>query len=566
MIDTSRIRSGFDVEFQLGRRWFLTALNGLAERGVLIPPGTIPFLADDAVIEVTDVEIIFDVPGQDLQIEILIGNILPVPFQASIGLSDDGSELILVDSLTSNMTRVPFGVLSGLAGPPQLVKLPGDDAHENVFVLLANLDLRVSAQSADPLPAGEHVARGDADNAMAFLPTDKAVALGVASATLDRFANDIWHNQLTDNNGNHPFPDADNPQGDWRSVSMRMNNGRIRVVLRAVAEVDTPLIDIIPDPDITVTVDLTPTVVAGRLNFQIDVDTNIDFGLLGDLLAGLVGGIIGFVIGLFTGNPIGGAITGAAVGVIVLEVGEYIAGEVIEREIRARINGEPLTQFFACRNDLVQLATVRDQGQGLNLGFLDALPTSIPIHVDEPDLLYERTVLVTNNFDDITSNTAGFAAEGLTGVGESYLPKNAALVDKAMNGDQLAELVYRRPNDDEQVLAIDDVLERADSDAIPDPFTLREPGNDDVRYRKQNGRIPVVCLHPTAIHRDNSVVTAIRFESGLELDVPNTIRLQDSGVLVLPGLQLIHPSSGRPYYRAAPDGDPDNNFESLPEF
>ena len=35
---------------------------------------------------------------------------------------------------------------------------------------------------------------------------------------------------------------------------------------------------------------------------------------------------------------------------------------------------------------------------------------------------------------------------------------------------------------------------------------------------------------------------------------------------MLEGYQLVNPSNGEPYFRAAPDGDPDNNFESLPQF
>lgn len=172
---------------------------------------------------------------------------------------------------------------------------------------------------------------------------------------------------------------------------------------------------------------------------------------------------------------------------------------------------------------------------------------------------------MTNDVDEVTADADVFAVAGLSAVIESYLPRNATITDKAMDGAKLTALVYRKSNDDEHAVTIDDVPERAGSDAIPDPFVLHEVG-DDVRYRKQNGRLPVMCLQPTAIHRENTIVTAIRFASRLELDTLDTIRLQDAGVLVLPGLQLIHPSNGRPYYRSAPDGDPDNNVESLPTF
>ncbi len=62
------------------------------------------------------------------------------------------------------------------------------------------------------------------------------------------------------------------------------------------------------------------------------------------------------------------------------------------------------------------------------------------------------------------------------------------------------------------------------------------------------------------------MVTDIRFTTGLELTVPEAVMLQDSGVLVLPRLQLIHPSNARPYFRSRPDNFRDNNFEGLPRF
>jgi hypothetical protein len=89
---------------------------------------------------------------------------------------------------------------------------------------------------------------------------------------------------------------------------------------------------------------------------------------------------------------------------------------------------------------------------------------------------------------------------------------------------------------------------------------------DDIETALRGGRLPVVCLRPEAIRRDGNVITDIRFTTGLELTVPETVMLQDAGVLVLPGLQLIHPANAPPYYRAEPDSSTSNNFEELPEF
>lgn len=566
MIDTNRIRSGFDVEFQLGSGWFLTALNGLAERGVLIPPGSIPFIADDATFEVTGVEIIFDPPGRDLRIEILISDLLPITVFASISLNDDGTELILENSVTDEPTVVPFGVLDGLAGTPELVKLNGNNDHEAAMALLANLNLRASPQGGPPLPPDEHFPRGNSANAISFLPLGQDVAIGIPSETLPRFANDIWHTQLTEEDGSHPFPSADDDQGEWQSVSMSINNGRIRVRLQAKAKIDTPLIDIIPDPDIEITVDLIPLINNGVLTFELVADADIDFGLLGDLLAAVVGGLIGFVIGLFTGNPIGGAIAGAAIGIIVLEVGEVIVGNIIAREIQAQLDGQPLTQFYNCVNNVLNLATVPDQGQGLNLGFLDALPTAVPIFSDHPDVLHERFILVTSQFNSFTLDNNGFGLEATSSTEDRFIPVDASIVDQTTAADQLTTLIYRTSDNSEHELPISDVLNRAASDNIPEPLNFLDNNQDDLIVRKEEGRLPVACLHPVAIRREETIITEIQFSTGLQLKTADTIMLQDAGALILPNLQLIHPVDGNPYYRAAPNDTEEDNFENLPEF
>jgi hypothetical protein len=106
---------------------------------------------------------------------------------------------------------------------------------------------------------------------------------------------------------------------------------------------------------------------------------------------------------------------------------------------------------------------------------------------------------------------------------------------------------------------------RAADDELTPPLRLVPvPSGADILLR--GGRLPVVCLSPVAVRRGDTVVTDIRFGTGLELAVPERVELQDGGVLVLPGLQLIHPVNAEPYYRSAPDDTTENNFENLPPF
>ncbi|HSM58315.1 MAG TPA: hypothetical protein VK879_19330, partial [Candidatus Sulfomarinibacteraceae bacterium] len=312
--------------------------------------------------------------------------------------------------------------------------------------------------------------------------------------------------------------------------------------------------------------DLIPHIDDGVLTFELLTDANIDFGILGNLLAGLLGGIIGFVIGLFTGNPIGGAIAGATLAIVTLQVAEAFIGNTITREIQAEINGKRLPQFFKCNNNVVNLATVKDQGQGLNLGFLDTLPKPIPIYTDRPDPLHERAVIIKTLFNDCTLNSSGFGLEGSSITEERYLPRDASIVRQTSVDGELAALIYKASNGVEHEISVDDVLARAAADEVPEPLNVIDSHEDELVERKLEGQLPVACMHPVAIRREETIITAIRFDTGLELKTADTIRLQDAGALILPGLQLIHPVNANPYYRAPPNETEEDNFENLPEF
>src|SRR3990170_5767856 len=110
-MNTTRISSGFDVELQLGAKWFRTALDLLNEHKLLGPPG-LPIV-------ILDVQITFE-PGWDLQIDVLG---LDDPVFAKVELSADGSSMTFTTSLPLvPPTTIPFSVLQNLSGVPVLVK------------------------------------------------------------------------------------------------------------------------------------------------------------------------------------------------------------------------------------------------------------------------------------------------------------------------------------------------------------------------------------------------------------------------------------------------------------
>jgi hypothetical protein len=73
-------------------------------------------------------------------------------------------------------------------------------------------------------------------------------------------------------------------------------------------------------------------------------------------------------------------------------------------------------------------------------------------------------------------------------------------------------------------------------------------------------------LIPTHIRRKDTVITRIKFDTGLELNTSDAVLLQDNAGVYLKGLQLIHPKNYNPYFRAPANKTEADNFEELSEF
>jgi hypothetical protein len=126
-------------------------------------------------------------------------------------------------------------------------------------------------------------------------------------------------------------------------------------------------------------------------------------------------------------------------------------------------------------------------------------------------------------------------------------------------------LTYRAKDGSIVDIPVEEVLERMSEAELAAPVKLSAlPAEAD--FRTLEGRLPTVCLSAEAIRREETIVTDIQFSSGVDLKVPDSIRLQDAGALIVRGLQLIHPENYNAYYRAFADGSTENNFESLPSF
>ena len=565
-MDTARITSGFDVEFQLGANWFRRAIELLVDEGV-IDAGGLPII-------ITGIAVILD-PDWDLQVD-LAGR--PAPVRVRVELSDDGTELTLTtDHPLIPPQVVPFGALQGLAEPPTSVKLQGDAQHQNAIAFLANLDIHAEPQNGDPLPDGQVFERGDPSAAQSFLELGQDVAIGLGAETIQRFANDIWHGTLRSDDGSHPLPDDENERGSWSRVTGRTTaGGAIQFVLEGDIPLDSPLIDVVPDPHVEITLTLRVSIDQGNLTFEIDTDTDVDTGLLGNLFGGLVGAaaaaIIGLVVGLFTGGLLIGFLIGAGVGfvvgVIAIEVAEYVVEGIVQRGITARIDGRPVPDVLCCEGGVVQIASPSGDDDGFDLAVLDSLPSSISIHRAHPadELLYRQNLVLKTDYDDVTIDGDGFAAGGTSGTLEIFEPEAVTVASFDYDGaGDLVAITYRREDGQTQSVPIGDVFDRIGGRSIQPPFGLvARPDEADLHL--PTGQLATVCMTPTRIRRRDTVIQELEFANGARLRVADAVALQDAGAIVLPGYQLIHPRNANPYFRAPADPSTSNNLESLPTY
>ncbi|MBN1387628.1 MAG: DUF3892 domain-containing protein [Bacteroidales bacterium] len=545
MIETSRIQSGFDAELLLGGKWFLTAIHALNENDAIdIPDG----------ITINDITVNND-PDWDLD---LITNFGPVKARLTI----EDNQFRLVTNIGDIDFKIDMPNFGQLADTPVLNKVFGNDDYENAMALLFNLDIRACPQDQEPKPTGEHYPRGNADDAVSFLPNGQHVALGIARESFKRFANNIWHTELRDVDGSHPLPmPGEEKKGDWKKVKVSVNKKRIKFTL----EGEVP-IDFWPDADVSLEIELKPRLVKGKLTFSIDTDLDVDTGFWGDLLAFTIGALLGLLIGFLTGGLL---ILVPALGlraVIVLEVGEFIAGEVIERRILAKDEDGNIISGLSCDEKIVKLTHPEPSDDSISIGVLDTIPTSIPVHIDEDDPLFNRMITVKAIFDEIELEGDGLAVAGKTEASELFQINVARIEESIYAGDELKQLKYKIPGDNNEILVdVEDIYERLNSNELQPPLKLSSHIENPI-YQIPSGKLCCACLQPTHIRRKDTVITRIKFDTGLELNTQDAVNLQDSGGIYLKGLQLIHPKDGKPYFRAPANDSTDDNLESLPEF
>ncbi|MGQ1787237.1 DUF3892 domain-containing protein [Saccharicrinis sp. GN24d3] len=546
MIDTGRIQSGFDAELMLGKGWLLLAIQTLSSNGVIdLPLG----------ITITDVTIIDD-PEWNLE---LATNIENFSVHAKMHIVDDA---FVIETDIGISFQIDIPKLGDLADTPTLKRAISDNnLYENAMALLFNLDIRATPQDQEPLPVGQHLARGSEDKVVSFLPVGQHVALGVARESLDRFANNIWHTELRDVDGSHPLPrPGEDKKGHWNKVAVSLNRDRIKFTLKG----EVP-IDLWPDADVSLEMKLKPNLVGGKLTFEMDTDLDVDTGFWGDVLGFTIGALTGFLIGIFTGGLILIPSLGLEA-VIVLEIGEYAVGEVIERRILAKDTDGHMISGLICNNNILHFAYPTPSEDGFSVGMLDAIPSSIPIYIDKNDPLFNRIISIKSVFDEIELDNNGLAVAGTAESFDLFEVQPAILEEAIYDGDTLKQLRYHGTVSSEDiVLSLEDVLERLGENELKPPLRSKVQIYNPV-LQVPAGKLCCPCLKPVQIHRENTIITRIRFDTGLELNTQDAVFLQDHAGVYVKGLQLIHPKNGNPYFRAPANYTTEDNFESLPTF
>lgn len=543
MLDTSRIQSGFDAELQLGGPWFLTAIQG----AIKLPGG----------ISITNVDVIDD-PHWHLEMQT---NSDDLTIKAKVEIKDN--KIVFTTDFHDYSFEIDMPNFDGLDGTPELARVIGSGGFENAMSLLFNFEIHAVAQ--DQNPDKVHLGRGNKDYAVSFLPSGQHIAFGLARETFKRFANHIWHAMLRAPDGSHPLPPLPGDmQGEWEKVKVSVTKERIKYTLEG-----TVPIDLWPDPQVTAEIELKPKLENGELGLSSDVDLDADTGFWGAVLGFTAFALFGFLLNQFTGGLVMIPQLGG-LEIIFLEVVLYWVAEKEEPRIKSMIvvkdsSGHQLT-YQTCDEKIIKLAFPKDPDPFIIDLLLENVNTAIPVSSDTGDPLFTRSVALSAYYDEITLDGTGLAVAGKSGHAELLQPQVATLVESIYEQDDLKELKYTVPSSGNEVtLDLGEVLDRLAENELRPPVKT-ESVLADPELVIPSGKICCPCLIPTHIRRKDTVITRIKFDTGLELNTSDAVRLQDNAGVYLKGLQLIHPSNANPYFRSPPNETKVDNLEELPEF
>lgn len=558
MIDNTRIKSGYDVEVLLGADYFLTIFQAAHEAGQI--PASFQVAQGDQLITVTvarphDAAIL---QGDDANLELTMGLTIELPDAAEPINIDAGVEFLISFSKETgvSISFVRFdssirGTLVSFVGEEKVLELeeslrassdktlqvdfseaeqlvqrvlPGqvEPAIQPAIALYLNLNLKVASQ--DGPPESEFIERGNADLGVSFLVKDRAYAIGVSPQTFERFANDAFHGFFQEGENSHPLLQDGKPVGEYKSIRMEpKDDGFVRITVRFRGFVKH-----FPDAPVKVEFNLRSSIVDGRLHFDVELENfDADAGLLGDVIAYLCGGALA-VIALAILGP------GAVVLMPILQSGAIVGIEIIANRKGDENEGTAAEGGDDIRADVSSA--------------FSAFPTRVELFVDKRDQFFTRHLFLQCRFQDVVINKEGMSMSGRT------------FIDRTTFFPQTDIKSRSRGTDADSRLGISTLTYRL-HDFINVTLTMAE-----VFRRISKNEIARVDLEPTNTRRSDTIVTDIKFESGVDFSVAEIIALDDERIIRLPGYQIIDPKGANVYVRSAPDKRKQNNLEELPTF
>ncbi len=529
----SRIKSGFDVEVNIGVKYIERIIEGAYKSGQI--PSIISFKNKAKTEKIyinkpTKARIVFPKDKKsDLEVTVPIRyKVFKIEAKIYLKLNflADGIQLkyIKLDSKTIKLLefiervgqikdlvkkvntklkealnkKFKIDFLSQSVDQFKFVKVRGYKQFQSTFVLLVNLKLKINPQNKSP--ERKYIPRGNSKKVQSILLEERYFYVGINKKTFTYFSNHAWH-QLgvkTNNKITHPLIVDKVNKGEIKSISIKPKENFIEIDFRILYNIDWWA-----DADVKAVFKLKPKIKNQRIDSEMKlVHFDADTGLLGDLFAFFLLGIPG---------------------IVTLEILENVLAssnaDTVENSAKANLNSA-----------------------------LSAFPNNIELFTLNTDEFYKTKYDVQHIFNSITCTTEGLSFGGNSKIIKYFTPNESTIIDKT-----------RKKVGKKTIL--DTLIYKTIKTKKIRSFKIKEV----FKNRKEN-KLPLVKLKATKINRNRGVVTHIQFNSGLDLRTDEAIRLQKKKLLELLDLKLITPKKGNPYFRSKKDDDESNNFEKLPAF